>query len=112
MEFDYSEQLNKKIRISEKNKSTWVEVESISHLVCEGYLTTIHLTTNESITCSMLLKQFQEILDVYGFLRANRNTLVNGKHIDCIIFKKGKRSIFINNIEVKVSRRKAFLFKR
>ncbi len=112
MDLDYSAQQNKRIKICEKNKVTWIEAETISHLVCEGYLTTVHLTTNETITCSMLLKQFQEILDVCGFIRANRNTLINGKHVDCIIFKKGKRSIFVNNIEVKVSRRKAFLFKR
>jgi DNA-binding LytR/AlgR family response regulator len=77
MELDYGNQLNKKIRISEKSKATWVEVGTITYLVCESYLTIIHLNNNETITCTISLKQFEEILVDMGFIRANRNTIVN-----------------------------------
>lgn len=112
MKHDYNNQLNIRLRISEKNKSSWIEIENISYLICEGYLTRVHLICSKTFTCSMLLKQFEEILAEFGFIRANRNTLVNYRHVNCLIFKKGKRSIFVNNFEIKVSRRRAFLFKR
>jgi len=80
-------------------------------LQCDGYVTTIHLIDKESICISKLLKLFEIELFDFGFLRANHNTIVNPLHIREISSTLKERIIQINKSEIKISRRRAYLFK-
>lgn len=111
MEFDYNIQTNKKLKVCERNCVRWIEIEEITHMICDGYITNIYLITGERITVSKLLKKFEEMLDKYGFEKPNRSTLVNLRYISRINYSKSSRVIFIKDIEINLSRRRASLFK-
>lgn len=111
MEFDYSNQSCTKIIIREKSCARWIKIEDIIHMICEGYLTNIYLVSGERITVSRLLKKFEEMLVGYGFEKPNRNTLVNLRYVNRINYSKSSRVIFVNDIEINISRRRASLFK-
>ncbi len=111
MKLDFSKQIGKKIAVFEKGRTIFVDVETITYLQCDGYITIIYLSSNESYSVSKLLKLFELELSEYGFLRANHNTIVNPKNISTICSTGCKKIIQTHNHEIKVSRRKAYLFK-
>ncbi len=108
---DYSYQRNKKLVLKEKNTIKQISLDRITHLTCDGYLTSVYTIDNKTITVSKLLKNFEIELIPYGFIRANHNALVNVNNI--IEIQKGnKRYVVLSNKkEIKVSRRKLCLFK-
>jgi len=110
MNLEFSKQANKKLAIVEKRKTRLIDIGTITYLTCDGYVTTIHLLNQETISVSKLLKHFENELEEYGFLRANHNTIVNPKNMTGILSNNGETIVQINNLEIKVSRRKKFLF--
>jgi DNA-binding LytR/AlgR family response regulator len=111
MNLDYSIQKGKKLPIIDKTRTRLIDIEAITHLQCDSYVTTIHLINKENICISKLLKLFEIELFDLGFLRVNHNTIVNPLHIREISSTLNERIIQINNSEIKISRRKAYLFK-
>ena len=109
---DYSCQINKGVIAKEKGKSTQIEMEKITHITCEGYLSSIHLTDREEpIKVSKLLKLYEGELLEFGFLRANNNTLVNTKNIVNLTKEENYNITLTSNKQIKISRRKLHLFK-
>lgn len=111
MNLDFSKQKDKKLSIVEKTKTTLIDIDTIIYLECDGYITTIHLNNHKIITVSKLLKLFENEVADFGFLRVNHKTIVNPKYIQEISTSICGKILQINNSEIKVSRRKAFLFK-
>jgi two-component system LytT family response regulator len=111
MNLDFSIQRGKKLAIIDKNRTRLIDIVAITHIQCDGYVTTIHLIDNESISVSKLLKLFEIELAEYGFLRVNHHTVVNPFHIQEITSSFGEKKIRINTNTIIVSRRKAYLFK-
>ena len=111
IEKNYSCQSDKKLVLKEKNTIKQIDMDKITHLMCDGYLTSVYTIDNKTITVSKLLKKFEIELSQYGFIRVNHNALVNVHNI--VEFQKGyKRCIILSNKkEVKVSRRKLCLLK-
>jgi two-component system LytT family response regulator len=103
---------DKKIILKERNTIIQVDIESITMIVCEGYLSTICFLNEKRISVSKLLKDFETELIPYGFFRVNRNTLVNLKHI--YSFQNGcKRLItMVDGNKIIVSFRKISQFKK
>ena len=111
MEFDFSQHSAHKIRIKEKSQISFIDIGEILYFQCEGYLTTIYLVNKTSINVSKLLKEFEDELTKFGFLRVNHHTLINVRYINHLKIWKQQRVIFINDIEIKISRRKFHLLK-
>jgi DNA-binding LytR/AlgR family response regulator len=112
MDFDYSKQKDKKIQVNERNRATLIAVESITFLECDGYLTTIRTIDTACITVSKLLKHFEAELNSFGgFIRINRKTLVNIRHITSIRREATRKIIEINGCSLEVSHRKSAQFK-
>ena len=111
MKKGFSLQRDKKVVAKDKNVSRLVDIEKITHLTCESYITTVHIINNEDITVSRLLKYFEIELAEYGFLRANRNTIVNAKNVSG--FRNGSEGyiVLVNGEKIKISRRKMHVFK-
>jgi two-component system LytT family response regulator len=111
MEINFSNQNGKRIAINEKSKVQFVEIESITHLKCEGYLTTLYTTNSNTIKVCKQLKKFDEELVKFGFVKANRSTLVNLAQVKH--YEGGcKRNLELLNGEIiSVSRRNVFIFK-
>ena len=91
MDLDFSNQTNKKIEVIEKTKTRLIDIETITYLDCNGYVTTIHLLNFETYSTSKLLKCFENELKEYGFIRANRSTLVNPRCITLIQSSFGRK---------------------
>ncbi len=111
MEKDFSCQKDKKLVLKEKGRTHLVEIDNITHITCEGYITKIHTIKNEDIIISKLLKYFEIELAEKGFIRANHNTIVNLSKINSIQFGKKRRVTLNNGIEVNISRRKMYNFR-
>ena len=112
MNKDYVCQRNKTVIVKQRGETHQLEMEKITHITCDGYLSSIHLIDKEeSIKVSKLLKLFEEELIEYDFIRVNNNTLVNIKNIASV--KNKEKQIIINstNQQIKISRRKLHLFK-
>ena len=103
---DYSKQRDKTIILKEKGEISQFNIENIVYFECDQYLSTVHLfNTKETKTFCKQLKNIEEELTEYGFLRIFRNILVNMKYVDNI--NSRKRCLIIKNgIELKVSRNK------
>ena len=112
MNKDHACQRDKTVIVKEKGKITQLKMGKITHITCEGYLSSIHIIgKQEPIKVSKSLKVFESELLEFGYLRANNNTLVNMKNI--VSYQKGnKHNITLSsNKQIKISRRKLYLFK-
>lgn len=76
-----SPQNDQKILLKEKNVNHVLNVKAITHLVCDCYLTTVFTTSGHTYVVAKLLKEFDLELKPYGFVRVNRNTVVNVQHV-------------------------------
>jgi len=112
MEFDFSKQVGIKISIKTKSRTFYVNIEDILYIRCDGYLSTIFPVEDKSICVAKSLREHEEELSEYGFLRVNYNTLVNPKHIHDIEIIKGRKHIKVGKQEINVSKRRAFLFNK
>ena len=111
MEFDFSKQNDYKITVKEKSKISFIDINDILYLQCDGYLTTIYLVDKTSIDVAKLLKQFESELAPFGFLRVNHHTLINLRYLNNLKIGKQRRVVFVKDIEITISRRKFYLLK-
>jgi len=112
MILNYSKQFGKKILITEKSKSFYINLEDITYISCDKTVSTVHvMNKKETYSMAKLLKNFEKYLEDCGFIRANRNTLVNIKYLSAIHVENGRKHITINNIDIIVPKRKVSLFK-
>ena len=112
-ELDFTEQIGKKITITEKSKSKtfYLNVEDITHVTCDEYVSTIHLIDGTKCEQAYTLKYFKKRLAKYDFRRANHQTLVNAKHLITSQTINGKKYIKVHNTDIVVSRRNVSSFK-
>jgi two-component system LytT family response regulator len=95
-----------KITIKVKDGLQLIPINTITHITCDSYLSTIHLINEkQKFFVTKLLKEFENELADKGFIRVNHNAIAN---IRCIIsFNKKNRYItFLNNEQCCVSVRK------
>jgi len=112
MKQNFTCQKGQRVMIKERSKTRFVEMDEITHLQCDGHLTTIHTINNESFTVSKLLKNFEEELLIFGFVRVNRATIINMLYVAQYIGGCKRVVKFLNNIEISISRRKVFYFRK
>jgi len=110
MGWDISKQIGKRIPIIEKSVVSYVDMEKITHITCDGYVSIIHLINGLKYPVARLLKHFEEELAEYGFLRVNRHTLVNIRYVDDT--KISERILRIGETIITVSKRKLHLCKK
>lgn len=85
-----------KIVVKTKTVSHILIIKDITHLVCDCYLTTIYTKSGECFMVAKLLKDFEQELADFGFVRINRNTMVNIIHVTS--FANGrKRTVHLSN---------------
>jgi len=111
MLLDYCNQNDHKITIKEKSQISFIDTSEILYLQCECYLTTVYLVNKTNMDVAKLLKDFEDELTKFGFLRVNHHTLINIRHINHLKICKQQRVILINDVEIKISRRKFHLLK-
>ena len=109
--FNFCFQRDNKLIIKDNSDVKQVELCHITHITCHGYLSKVHTIQNNFISTIRTLKSFEIELYRFGFLRANRNTVVNMLHAFEINHNSKTRIIKIREKEINISRRKFRLFK-
>lgn len=101
----------KRIILRKKGEVSVIELESITHIVADSYICTIY-TEDEQHAISKLLKDFENELTDYGFVRISRNILVNTLYIKAITGGETRKICLKNNVQLKVSRRKMWIIRK
>jgi two-component system, LytTR family, response regulator len=85
--------------------AVFVETKSIVRIEAVGNYSTLFLADGKRITVSKVLKQFESLLDKYGFARIHRSHLVNSAWIN--MYHPGRGELQMKNNEtINVARRK------
>ncbi|MDR3047552.1 MAG: LytTR family transcriptional regulator DNA-binding domain-containing protein [Bacteroidales bacterium] len=93
------------ITIEETNETSIISVSTILYIDCNKGVTTVH-TIDRNINSTFFLKEFERILKNLGFIRVHHNTLINGRYITKIRHSNGRVTVFLQNIEISVSKRR------
>lgn len=94
-----------KIVLKTKSVSHVLLMEEVTHLICDCYLTTVYTTSGQKIVISKLLKEFEEELSCFGFVRVNRNAMVNTQHVACYENGRKRAVVLSNKVSIDISRR-------
>lgn len=80
---------HKKIALSVADKIEFVEINSVIRCESESNYTTFYLKTGEKLVVSKTLKEFDELLTPYHFLRVHQSHLINLEEIKSFIKSDG-----------------------
>lgn len=79
---DYAKsQKERKIILKERNSHHFLSLDVITRLECDCYLTTVFTNSGQTYVVAKLLKEFEDILTPHGFVRVNRNAIVNSTYV-------------------------------
>jgi len=110
---NYNIQKDQSLLIKSENQIRQVYIENICYIRCDSYLSSVCLNDGSFITCSKLLREFEEKLSDFCFIRINHNTLINCKFLNCIVREDKKRTILLSDgSKFRVSRRKWYKVKQ
>ena len=95
----------RKISISTTDKIHLIDVDDIIRCESDNYYTIIHFKDNTSLMVSKTLKEMEQKLEEFDFVRTHKSHLVN---IRCIknFIKDEMMVVLTNGIKVPVSKRK------
>ena len=96
----------KKIVLKDSESIYFVKVSDIVHCKAEGPYTEFYLIPQQKITISKSLKEYEELLEPYGFIRTHHSHLINIKRIIRFDKADGGTLILENKQIVPVSQRK------
>jgi two-component system, LytTR family, response regulator len=93
------------IVVRDTRGSMFLETDSIVRIEALSNYSTLFLADGRKITVSKVLKQFESLLNGYGFTRIHRSHLVNSSWIQ--LYHAGRGELRMkNNERIQVSRRK------
>ncbi len=96
----------KKIVLKDSESLYFLNVSDIIMCKAEGSYTEFYLNSNQKIIISKGLKEYDELLENYGFIRTHHSYLVNIHKIKRFDKANGGVLVLENNHEVPVSQRK------
>ena len=110
MKKNYNFQKDEKIIVSEKNKLHQITVAEIETIYSESGISTINKSDKNKLVFAKNLLFFEKELKDFGFVKANRNEIVNCAYILNINLKTKQVELCNNNI-INISRRNLNNFK-
>ncbi|MBA2612915.1 MAG: response regulator transcription factor [Bacteroidetes bacterium] len=96
----------KKICLSTLNEMRVCSVHDILRCESEHNYTTFYFIKDKPLMVSKTLKEYEDLLNEYGFERVHQSHLVNLKHIKSYIKKDGGFILMKDGSEIPISRRK------
>jgi len=105
MGIDFSQQTGKMIT-TKGNPTICMHIENIVYMECCGKTTTIFLNDKSRVEDIKPLKMYCAQLNEMGFFRIDRNILINGKYVTKVNFSYESRTVFLDKIKLKVSKRR------
>ncbi|TMI65744.1 MAG: LytTR family transcriptional regulator [Bacteroidetes bacterium] len=76
--------INQKLSLGTSKGLYFFSPDEILRLEASSNYTFIHFTNNTKLLSSKVLKEFEQMLEPFGFVRTHRTHLVNRKHILCV----------------------------
>lgn len=99
----------KKIAVSVSDKIEFIEISSIIRCVSESNYTTFCLKSGEKIIASRTLKEYDELLSPYNFLRVHQSHLINLEEIKSFVKLEGGYIRMKDGSSVPISRQRRSL---
>ncbi|MCU0431597.1 MAG: LytTR family DNA-binding domain-containing protein [Cytophagaceae bacterium] len=96
---------NKRIVLPSKEEFFVAEIQEIIRCEANGNYTIIYLTNHKPILVSKTLKDFDDLLNEFSFLRIHKSHLINMDYVEKYLPKEGKIAMK-DGSEVELSRRK------
>lgn len=97
---------DKKIILKTQESIHLVDIKEIIHCEADGGYTTIYLIDGKKIVVSKLLKEFEDMLSGFDFIRPHNSHLVNLNHIQSFEKRDGGFILMKNKSEIPVSTRR------
>lgn len=97
---------DKKIVLKDNESIYFVKVSDIVRCKAEGPYTEFYLMSDQKIIISKSLKEYEEVLEPFGFVRTHHSHLINIKHISRFDKADGGVLVLDNEHVVPVSQRK------
>ena len=97
---------DKRIALSLSEKVEFIEVSSIIRCESDGNYTTFYLKNGEKLLISKTLKEYDELLSPYGFLRVHQSHLINLKEIKSFIKTEGGYIKMKDGSSISISRQR------
>jgi two-component system, LytTR family, response regulator len=95
-----------RIVLSTTEKINVVNVDDIIRCESDNYYTFFHFTNGQRLIISKTLKENEEMLKDYNFIRPHKSHLINTKYIKSFLREEGGFIIMTDGSKVPVSRRK------
>lgn len=97
---------HKKIALSVADKIEFIEIFSIMRCEAEDNYTTLYLKSGEKIIASRTLKEFDELLTPYNFLRVHQSHLINLDEVKSFVKADGGYIRMKDGSSVSISRQR------
>lgn len=97
---------HEKLLVSTNEAYEYIQIEKIIYFKAEGNYTSIVLLDQGPILVSKPLGEYEENLNLYGFIRSHHSFLVNIQHIKKFVKEDGGYLITTDNHILSVSKRK------
>ncbi len=72
----FTNQKDRKIKVIDKYNVHFLDIDKIGYIECRGYISIIYTDDGKKLSVAKLLKNFEEELSEFGFIRINRSHLV------------------------------------
>ena len=95
-----------KIVLKDADSIFFVKTKDIIRCESDGAYTTFHLLNKEKIVISKTIKEYDDLLSPFGFLRTHQSHLVNSFYIKRFDKNDGGELVLTDNYSVPVSQRK------
>ncbi|QGW28084.1 LytR/AlgR family response regulator transcription factor [Phnomibacter ginsenosidimutans] len=97
---------DQKIVLKDINSTYFVKVQDILFCEADGTYTKFYFTNNSSILVSKNLKEYEAVLEPFGFIRTHHSYLANPLHIRLFDKTDGGSLVFEGGLSIPVSQRK------
>jgi two-component system, LytTR family, response regulator len=97
---------NKRIALNSADKIHMVYVADIIRCESQGSYTVFHLKDKEQIVVTKNLKEYENLLEDYSFIRIHHSHLINFAYLKEFVKKDGGYAVMTDNSQVPVSFRK------
>lgn len=97
---------DKKIVLKDSDSIYFIKVTDIVRCQAEGPYTEFFISPNQKITISKSLKEYEEMLEPFGFIRIHNSHLVNKNRILRFVKSEGGSVVMDNNEHIPVSQRR------
>lgn len=97
---------NKTIALSLSDKIEFIEISTIVRCEAENNYTTFYLTDGQKLVVSKTLKEFDELLTPYHFLRVHQSHLINLRQVKSFIKSDGGYIRMKDGSSVSISRQR------